>query len=1080
MQATGLIQKKNITIMKKSLITFALALACATAGTATGQAIAYPPEDTIFYEYDIPEPPKPEDDDKIYLSVDEPPQLPGEDQDEALNIFLQRNIQYPPAAEKAGIEGRVVVQFVVEKDGSISDIRFVKSVEPSLDHEARRVCSKLPPFVPGRHNGHPVRVLYTLPIDFRLPDDDVALNVGELTEDATLGDVIAQYKLGSRYYWGKGVRQDYGQAAHWLQLAHAQGYDKAGDLLLMALVLNKDYAAAARCYQKLHHADALPDTGDMLYELGCILSNREHRVSLLTQAAEQGCTQAMLDLTCLYAELDAFDPDRHDEAKAVDYYRQYLSSTGLPSQNITIADVYYHIANDSTSNVIVAKNDLDYLTAAARLGHTEAQTQLGMFYYQKGLYYNSGYYAQALELFEQAMRQGSVVAKLYLGYMYANGYGVEQDWDKCIDLVGQAARQGDADAQCYLGCRYLLGEGVPQDRDKAVDWLVKSAKQGHDIATWQLLNLYEKGLGKRAVDAFRRLADSGYGMARHIMGLCYYYGDGVKRDYDQAIEWLQQATESLDYGISTAACADLARVYVRQQNFGEAARVLDYGEETDHAKLMYYIARKIYPDKEYLDLLQDAARLGNHSAQHDLACVYAMGKDVKRDDKKALELYRQSLGDDGLALMELQSRNEVTIGDVYRSISLAYGNDIIGRQRGDDAELWLKKAAQAGNSWAIACVVNKCEQAEDYAQAIPWLRKLADHGDKSAMCSLADYYEHGKGVAADHRTAIDWYQKAADQGDAFAQNIIGECYMRGDVLPKDPQKAVEMFQLSSSRPFSYPASYNLGLCYYEGVGVDQDYKKAAECFKMELVGLYNLGLCSYEGLGVEQDYKKYTECIELSKLAVDTTRTIFPDDAAVDSLALAKQACRYLDGEGVDRDERKAVELYNQYLDQTDATKHDATLADLHYFAYQKYYDLLVWGEASHEHQHSHLEQAATLGLADAQFELANEYSYRSDDTQAAIWYARAAQQGHLVAQEALARCYRQGEGVQQDHVQAFEWMKKAADQGDAYALYEVAEYYSNGKAGNPDTQLAKHYYHQAATAFKALAEKSLKQDNEH
>lgn len=1050
MQATGLIQKKNITIMKKSLITFALALACATAGTATGQAIAYPPEDTIFYEYDIPEPPKPEDDDKIYLSVDEMPQLPGEDQDEALNIFLQRNIQYPPAAEKAGIEGRVVVQFVVEKDGSISDIRFVKSVEPSLDHEARRVCSKLPPFVPGRHNGHPVRVLYTLPIDFRLSDDDVALNVGELTEDAKLGDVIAQYKLGSRYYWGKGVRQDYAQAAHWLQLADAQGHDKAGDLLLMALVLNKDYAAAARCYQKLHHADAVPDTGDMLYELARTLSDYSQQwVSLLTQAAEQGCTQAMLDLTCLYAELDALDPDRHDEAKAVDYYRQYLSSTGLPSQNITIADVYYHIANDSTSNVIVAKNDLDYLTAAARLGHTEAQTQLGLFYYQKGLYYNGGYYAQALELFEQAMRQGSAVAKLYLGYMYANGYGVEQDWDKCIDLVGQAARQGDADAQCYLGCRYLLGEGVPQDRDKAVDWLVKSANQGHDKATWQLLNLYEKGLGKRAVDAFRRLADSGDGKAQHIMGLCYYHGDGVKRDYDQAIEWLKMAAESWDYDFSAAARVDLARVYVRQQNFGDAARALGYGEEADHAKLMHYITRKIYPDKEYLDLLQDAARLGNHSALHDLACLYAMGKDVKRDDKKALELYRQSLSDDVLALMGLRSRDEVTIGDVYHSISLAYGDDIIARQRGDDAELWLKKAAQAGNSWAIANVVNKCEQAEDYAQAIPWLRKMADHGEAWAMCRLADYYEHGNGVAADHRTAIDWYQKAADQGNAFAQNLIGECYLRGDVLPKDPQKAVEMFQLSSSRR----ARYNLGLCYYDGAGVDQDYKKAAECF-VELVGL--------------------------PKLAVDTTRTIFPGDVVIDSLALAKQACRYLDGEGVGRDERKAVELYNQYLDQTDATKHDATLADLHYFAYQKYYDLLVWGEASDEHQHSHLEQAATLGLADAQFELANEYSYRSADTQAAIWYARAAQQGHLAAQKALARCYRQGEGVQQDHVQAFEWMKKAADQGDANALYEVAEYYSNGKAGNPDPQLAEHYYHQAATALKALAEKSLKQDNEH
>lgn len=226
-----------------------------------------------------------------------------------------------------------------------------------------------------------MRVWYTLPIDFCLPDGDKAIRIGELTEDATQGDVIAQFNLGSRYYRGAGVPQDYAQAAHWLQLAAAQGHDEAGELLLMALALNKDYVAAAQCYQKAHHTDTVPDTGVMLYELARTLSYRDPRcVSLLTQATDHGNIQAMQDLTCLYAEVDGLE---RDEAKAVDFCSQYLRSSGMPCQGITIADVYYHIATDITSDVISSYKRLEYLKASVELGHADAQMVLGKFYYNR-------------------------------------------------------------------------------------------------------------------------------------------------------------------------------------------------------------------------------------------------------------------------------------------------------------------------------------------------------------------------------------------------------------------------------------------------------------------------------------------------------------------------------------------------------------------------------------------------------------------------------------------------------------------------------------------------------------------------
>ncbi len=98
--------------------------------------------------------------------VEQMPTFPGGDA--ARNEFLSRTIRYPAAAEENGIQGRVVVQFVVEKDGSISNVNVVRSVDPSLDKEAIRVVKAMPRWIPGKQNGSPVRCKFTLPVSFKL------------------------------------------------------------------------------------------------------------------------------------------------------------------------------------------------------------------------------------------------------------------------------------------------------------------------------------------------------------------------------------------------------------------------------------------------------------------------------------------------------------------------------------------------------------------------------------------------------------------------------------------------------------------------------------------------------------------------------------------------------------------------------------------------------------------------------------------------------------------------------------------------------------------------------------------------
>lgn len=112
-----------------------------------------------------PEPPK-EEENKVFDVVEENPSFPGGQA--ALMQWLNANIKYPVIAAENGIEGRVIVQFVVSKTGSISDVRVVRGVDPSLDKEAVRVVSNMPNWTPARQNGTTVNVRFTLPVTFRL------------------------------------------------------------------------------------------------------------------------------------------------------------------------------------------------------------------------------------------------------------------------------------------------------------------------------------------------------------------------------------------------------------------------------------------------------------------------------------------------------------------------------------------------------------------------------------------------------------------------------------------------------------------------------------------------------------------------------------------------------------------------------------------------------------------------------------------------------------------------------------------------------------------------------------------------
>jgi periplasmic protein TonB len=103
---------------------------------------------------------------EIFVVVEDMPEFPGGET--ALRSFINKNVNYPVIAAENGIQGKVYVRFVVDKDGSVTNAEIARGIDPSLDQEALRVVRTLPKWKPGKQRGKPVRVSYTVPINFQL------------------------------------------------------------------------------------------------------------------------------------------------------------------------------------------------------------------------------------------------------------------------------------------------------------------------------------------------------------------------------------------------------------------------------------------------------------------------------------------------------------------------------------------------------------------------------------------------------------------------------------------------------------------------------------------------------------------------------------------------------------------------------------------------------------------------------------------------------------------------------------------------------------------------------------------------
>ena len=316
-----------------------------------------------------------------------------------------------------------------------------------------------------------------------------------------------------------------------------------------------------------------------LYGLDGAQIDLEDAHTNFTKSQELGNTDANFYLGVL-ADWYGYPKKDYEQARA--YYEQ---SGDNPYAQISLGFLYYNgqgVEQDMEKGKELFQSVADtgvvegyYGLASAAKNEEDIETALGHYnkvvedgtepLYIAGAMGNLGYmyangegveqdYAKAIEWYTKAADSGNTTAMYNIGYMYMYGEGVEQDGTKAIEWYTKAADLGDSDAMYNLGYMYYTGEGVEQDGEKAVEWFTKAADLGNADAMYNLGYMYEAGEGveqdsTKAVEWYTKVADLGDSDAMASLGAMYYTGEGVEQDDAKAIEWF---TKAADLGDETA------------------------------------------------------------------------------------------------------------------------------------------------------------------------------------------------------------------------------------------------------------------------------------------------------------------------------------------------------------------------------------------------------------------------------------------------------------------------------------------------------------------------------------------------
>lgn len=939
----------------------------------------------------------------------------------------------------------------------------------------------------------------------------------------------AWHALGRMYEGGLGVDQNMDEAIRYYRLSAEHGYHLAWEEL--EDLATADYVEAQYALGDLHIMESEYQdikTGISWY-YNAAMQRHEKALSALQKMAKEGCAEAQNALGEIYQKGAALTRNNQE---AVRLYR-LSAEQGYPPAQYNLAWAYFDgldrlLSNREEAYLLLfkaaqqgysfAKNDLweflkdednpaGYLKELANKDSVEAVRTLGDWYATGDIVGQINfdeavecYYKAAVkenrkalsDLMRVAVEKEHVKAQYYLGHIYYYGEGIAKNNTKAVKwlrmavdnrqinaklLIEHLAKKQDADAQCLMGDWYSTGNVIEQiNFDGAVECYCKAAMKEN----------------RNALNRLVRIAvEQGHAKAQYYLGQIYYYGDGITKDYKEAVKWLRMAAENGEIGakpivehLAAKQDADAQCVVGDWYVTGDVVGQINLDEAVE----CYYKA-VVKENKKALDGLKSAAEKGHVKAQYYLGHIYYYGEGIQKDSKEAVKWLRMAAEKGAvnakLMVEHLAEKPEMdaqcVVGDWYRigsvlekNIKKAIGQYALAAQQGHSTALSnLEDLALRDNPEVYFLLgefylVNKSfsdfEKSQKYFEEA--VKNKIEIG--ACYCYLGLLNEYGLIASASREKVFHYYEKAVKINHPMAQLLLGVYYQRGFPNVEQPvdRKKVEGMYVHARKAQKKYKNFNYeSMVHFFELMTGSDSPVIRMNAKLVLAIIYEHGLFHLEKIEESDRQRKVRELYR--EIRSDCDALFKQSDKAHDETLVGyykmfskfgdeaigyRLGCLYRDARGVKKDNKIA---FGWFLSAAKARNPEARAQ--YYMGLLQEKSILgtpidlkaaaIW-----------YEFAAKQGHAGALYRLSHLLS-KKDDARSLKLLSVSAAKGYARALFKLGQMHYFGQTVPQDLNATFQYYTAAALKGHPGAQYKLGKMYQTGEGIGQDFIAASNWY---------------------
>lgn len=753
-------------------------------------------------------------------------------------------------------------------------------------------------------------------------------------------DILSQGKYGKKI----NAKEAF---ALWVKSSNkgdAKAYFYRGACLEQAYGTSRNLTEANECYRKA------VNLGFAKAQRGL---DRTSTIAKYWTPAYKNDAEAQYHLGICYAEGNGIAKDE----KTARFWFQKSADAGFAPAQVLLCS-WMISGRGGVQNIALG---ISYCEKAAKQNYPEAFNYLGEYYF-KGEVVNRNY-PKAIQNFVRASKSGSASAAFNLGFCYREGRGVEKNIVKAFEYFKLASEKDYPPALFALGLCYEHGSGTEIEYTEALNAYIAAAKK-----EWH--NDVTKTGQKDAITAKNRLSEIGKwwtlatrqkeAQAQCNVGTCYFTGNGVEKDLNTALEWFRKAAaQNNDEGIVRVADCQFygygipknqgaaVEIYLSAARKGVPYAMFRIGECLEHGVGIEqnlsdaYLWYKKAASANFTTAAQAAARIEepgevwNDAVKNNVAeaqcrlgaCYYFGDKGLPKDLKKAFFWFKKS-ADQGfvkanhnLGICYLHGYGTDVNHDLMRKCFMKAADENYPPSISTLGEIYQKGIGVEQNLTTAYKYYEKAAASQD-KHSLLQLKRIkniakywdsAHRGNPEAQFELAVCYDRGDGIGKDSNIAEQWFLKSAEQGNANAQYAMAQKLRSRSEKNKENAEAVASWLEKAERSGHVRAGVELGICYYSGTGVKEDYDKSVELWEKAAKAnnadaMYWLGKHRFNGRGMFNSGKDVDKAIALWSAAARLGQM----DAC---LSLAKY---YYNGVGLlnsGRDRAKASLFYRKAVE---------------------------------------------------------------------------------------------------------------------------------------------------------------------